>query len=241
MRFTSCGKVSASICDSEANLSLLGAVQLVQDYVSEFFGVVKVDQTTMKNKHGAMWVFTKNRVKIERKLHWDEEFNVSCFVSSLSPVRMVIDTVFEQNKQSVLISQIEACAVDLATQKIRRITNDIVSPNFVEESSLIGAFSKLNQLDFEGEMLYKEIEIGSTSIDFCQHTNNTEYVRFVLNAFSVAELRVHPIIEFEIFYLAQTFEGDRLQILKKQEHNNTVMKLCKGAESVVLCKITQEL
>ncbi|MBR4270411.1 MAG: hypothetical protein IKQ31_01885 [Clostridia bacterium] len=241
MRFTSRGKVSASMCDSEAKLSLLGAVQLIQDYVSELFGIVKVDQTTMKNKHGAMWVFTKNRVKIERQLRWDEEFEVSCFVSCLTPVRMVVETIFEHNKQIILVSQIEACAVDISTQKIRRITSEIISKNFVEVSTEKLEFSRLNMQEMESEAIDNEVVIGSTCIDFCKHTNNTEYVRFVLNTFSVIDLKEHPIKLFEICYLSQTFEGDKLQILKKQERNITDIVLRKGAENVVLCRLTQEI
>ena len=229
------------MCDAEAKLSIVGAVQLIQDYVSEFFGVLSIDQTSMKAKRGAMWVFTKNKLNVARSLWWNENFEVQCFVSSLSTVKMVIDTVFEKDKQVVMRSQIEACVVDLSTQKIRRITNDILSPNLAEISPIKPTFSKLWDINVNQYQFSNVVEVRSTNIDFCKHTNNTEYVRFIIDTFSVADLAKHPITEFEICYLAQTFEYDKLQILKKVENNTTTVLLCKNSENVVFSRITQKI
>ena len=241
MKFTSQGKVSASMCDAEAKLSILGAVQLVQDYVSEFLGALKVDQTTMRAKHGAMWVFTKNQITGNCAIRWGEEYQVTCFISSLSPVRMMIDIIFERNKEEGFYSRIEACVIDLTTQKVRRITSDIIPPSCVDVADKRGNVLRLEVGNIEQYQHIDDVEIRSTSIDFCKHTNNTEYVRFILNCFDVKALIEHPITQFEISYLAQTFEYDKLQILKKVENNTTSVLLCKNSENVVFCRITQKI
>jgi len=229
------GKVGASVCDAEARLSVLGAVQLVQDYVSEFYGKNSIDQTTLRAKHNAMWVFTKNRVKFFRSVLWNEEFVVECFVSSLTSVKMVIDTVFYVGEEMVFCSQIENCMVDLSTQKIRRIEN-IFPKNFViKPSNFDGSFSRFCNLDY---VPYESIQIRSTSIDYCHHTNNTEYVRFVLNSFHVADLVSKQISYFEIHYLSQTHELDRLLLSKSKEDNKTFVLLTKGKEKIAECVLT---
>ena len=192
------GKIGASVCDAEARLSILGAVQLAQDFVSEFFGQNSIDQTTLRTKYNAMWVFTKNRVKFFRSVFWDEKIRVECYVSTLTSVKMVVDTLFFVGEELVLSCQIENCMVDLTTQKVRRI-GDIFPPNFeVKSSSIEGGFTRFSDVSYIPQ---ESVVVRSTSIDYCHHTNNTEYVRFVLNTFGVNELKAKPISEFEIHYL----------------------------------------
>ena len=230
------GKVGASVCDAEARLSILGAVQLAQDYVSEFYGENKIDQTSMRKNHNAMWVFTKNRVKFFRPILWNEEFLVECYVSSLTSVKMVVETIFYIDKKIVLSCQIENCLVDLLTQKVRRI-GDILPASFeVKTSQIEGGFTRFGAINYIPK---ESIEVRSTSIDYCHHTNNTEYVRFVLNTFGVKELQTNPICEFEIHYLAQTHEFDKLLLSTAIFENKKYVLITKNNEKIVECMLLQ--
>ena len=231
MKFS--GKVSASVCDAEARLSLLGAVCMVQDYVSEFYGNNSIDQTSLRKNYNAMWVFTKNRIRFFRPIMWNEELEIECFVSSLTNAKMVVDTIFYSNGERVLYSQIENCMIDLSTQKIRRIEGVFPEGFTPDQSSMEGGFFRLDKLEYLEE---ERIKIRSTSIDYCKHTNNTEYVRFILNSFSVAELSA-PILKFEIHYLAQTHEGDELTLAKQKIENRTFVLLTKDGKKVAECVI----
>ncbi len=227
------GKVSASACDSEARLSVLGAICLVQDYVSEFYGENKIDQTSLRKRFDSMWVFTKTRLKFFRPVMWNEEFLVECYVTSLSSVKMVVETAFYVAGERVLVCQIENCMVERTTQKIRRL-NDVFPENFeICNSVFEGNFERFEVKNYETK---EEIQVRSTSIDYCHHTNNTEYVRFVLNSFSVSEL-THLIKEFEIHYLAQTHEGDKLLLNKAEAENKVFVSLTNGEKLVSECKI----
>ena len=228
------GKVSASACDSEARLSLLGAICLVQDYVSEFYGENEIDQTSMRRKFDCMWVFTKTRLKFFRPIMWNEEFEVRCYVSSVSIVKMVIETVFYINNECVMICQIENCAVERASQKIKRIA-DVFPPELkTEKSAFDGNFERFLPQNFVSQ---ESFSVRSTSIDYCHHTNNTEYVRFVLNSFSVSELESNPIMEFEIHYLAQTHEGDKLLLCKAEMDGTNYVVIKNGDKVVTECKL----
>ncbi len=226
------GKVSASMCDSEARLSLLGAVCLVQDYVSEFYGKNHIDQTSMRRNWGAMWVFSKTRLKLHRPIMWNEEYRVECFVSSKTSVKMVVDTYFYVGDDRVLSCQIENCMVDIASQKIRRI-DDVLANIIPSQTKMEGAFGRF---DFVGEKV-DEITVRSTSIDYCHHTNNTEYIRFVLNLLSVEEQILHPKSEFEIHYLAQTHEGDSLSMYSEKVRESTFVSIMCGDKKVTQCVI----
>lgn len=92
--------VTASKCDMKANLSLVGAVQIIQDNVCYYFGELGFDQIYMKNKFNVVWVYTKNKIEFYKNLHWNDTFKVKCFISKITPITMVVDTVFVgENKE----------------------------------------------------------------------------------------------------------------------------------------------
>ena len=64
MKKTKYQKVSASVTDFQANLSVIGIFQAVEDAVTEFFGEFNLDNIVLKEKHNAAWVFVKSRIKI---------------------------------------------------------------------------------------------------------------------------------------------------------------------------------
>lgn len=96
--------VSASKCDMKANLSLVGAVQIIQDNVCYYFGELGIDQIYMKNKFNVVWFYAKNKIEFYKNLHWNDTFRVKCFISKITPITMVVDTVFvNKNKKFTLL------------------------------------------------------------------------------------------------------------------------------------------
>ena len=53
---------------SDECLSILGTFQVVEDAITDLMGELKIDGVTAKEKYNAFWVFTKNRVKIFKKM-----------------------------------------------------------------------------------------------------------------------------------------------------------------------------
>ena len=64
MYFESKNTVLGSDTDTNANLSILAALQKLQDNICFFFGSIRLDQITLKEKYHAAWIFSKNKLKI---------------------------------------------------------------------------------------------------------------------------------------------------------------------------------
>lgn len=230
-------KVSASKCDAAANLSLIGAIQTVQDNVCSFFGTLNVDGVTLRKKFNAMWVYTKNKTLFYHDLHWDEDYEVKCFLSSKSAAKIVVDTALISNGQVAVYSKIEVCMLDIQTQKIRRITPDIIPDNTMIQSSLEDFdFDKINIE--EGNYTTNNIIVNSTNIDFCRHTNNVEYIRFVLSTYSVDDIINKRFKTFEINYVSQSKEGEELAVRRYDNAVGADFVILSGERIVVNSRIT---
>ncbi len=236
MIYTKKQKVTASMSCSDECLSVFGIFQVVEDALTELTGELKIDGLTEKEKYNAFWVFAKNRVKIFKKLKWNEEFTVSCFISYKSIAKLNFDVVAKNtNNQLVFYARVEACALDISTQRIRKLTTVGVDENMLADTPLMEI--EFCKFDYENLPLIEQVRVRSTNIDMSHHTNNLEYLRFILNTFSVSELETKPIKEMEVIYANQSFENDVLNVHKATVQNKDVLMLEKGNKPIVKCEI----
>ncbi len=206
--------VSATMCSTKAELSILGYLDIIQDRAASILGNIGCDNITLKNKYNAVWVIIKNRMKIYSKLLWNEKFTVNTFISSNTKITLVIDNVFKNDKGDIVFySKLEVCPVDLDTHKIRRVQT--VGIPFDFKSELPELDYGYTKFEFNNPEIKYQIPVLSQSIDFSNHTNNTEYIRFILNTYSSIELEQKDIKELEIHYLHESKEKDVLTIYKE--------------------------
>ncbi len=204
-------KVGASITDSMANLSVIGMFQTVEDAVTELLGELKADNMTMKKEYNTVWVFTRNRIKILKNIAWNEDFYTACFISSITRATVNVDIAIKnQSEELCVYSRVELCALDLQTERIKRISAVGIADRIMQEKPETDiAFTRFDR----GELPeYGQVQVKYTNIDFSRHTNNIEYIRFMLNTYSVRELETRPVKEMEILYTNQSFEGDVLTL-----------------------------
>ena len=228
--------IPASICDPNVKLSVKGAFDLVQDYLTEMMGALRIDGVTLREQYGCVWVFTRNRMVIDRGLNWNESYTAESFISSAKGAKMTVDTVLRGADGRIAVySRIEMCAIELASQRIRRVSDVGVVPAMlgeVPEREI--KFSRLQHGQLTDIATQK---VKSGDIDFVQHTNNVSYVRFLMNTYTVRELREHPVREIEIRYVGQTHEGDTLTIRKACLDGRELFSIVHGDDVAVECEI----
>ena len=218
-------KLLASLCDTDVNMSVIGAFKIVENAITEFMKELKIDGLTCMHEYNAMWVITRNRIEILQRLHWMDEYIVECYISAIGNVKLVIDTVIKKpNNQIVVGAHTYLCALDLVTGKIRSCNSVGVNENISIEHPEIN-------IDFTSPSFVSAVLVDSTisrsmDIDYCQHTNNIVYIRHILNQYSTSQIKHNPIKAIEIQYVGQTFEGDKLDIYRCGQNNYSIR--CNG-------------
>lgn len=230
------GLVGGGIIGVDTNLSVMGAFTIVEDALTEMMGELKIDGLTAKRIYNAMWVFSKNRIKFIKPLAWGENYTVECFITDFSLVKMNIETAIKNAKGEIAVyARTEVCALDLTAGKIRKTSTVGVNDTIKKETSLMNI--EFTQFDAADPPLVEKVKVRSTNIDFSHHTNNVEYIRFVLNTYSVEELLSRPVKEIEARYANQSFENDELQVKKLSSGERDIVVIEKDGTAVIKCEI----
>lgn len=224
--------VGTSVVDANAEMSYMGMFEAVEDAIAECLGMHKLDALTVRRVYNAFWVFTKNKIVVSGKLKWGDRYLVQSFVSSLSAVKMTVDTVIKNNDgQTVVYSRCEMCVLDVAEGRIRRISTLGVGKDFVVHEPLMNVeFDKIDDQDLPQ---VDSVTVRSTNIDYSRHCNNVEYLRFLFNTYTVEELKSLSVSEIEVCYVAQSFEGDALTVHKSVSPQKDVIAVKKNGSAVI--------
>lgn len=229
-------KVRSELADYRAVLSVLGMFQLAEEMTTEHMGNLGVDGITVMNKYNAVWVFTKIRVKILGDIKWNDNFRAQCFMSGISRVHINVDTAIKDEEGNMCAYvRTEICPLDLDTGKLRRVSTVGIDDTF-EAVEPLEALS-FEKIDTGGLTEADRVRVKFTSIDYAGHTNNKEYVRFILNTYTVADMDERPVKEIEMNYIGQSYEGDELVIYRGSEDSYDTFEIKCGDVPAARCRI----
>lgn len=206
--------------DQNLELGVFSAIILQQNMGTEYFGTLKSDNIILKNENNAIWVVSKTKVHFNKYPTWRDIVYGRTYTTKLKPIRVEMETTFTNEKgENLFVTKQESCAIDLNTRKIRKIdTVNYPKDMEIEENTLVDPFLKLNESFSENDFVYEQ-KIFSTDIDFSRHTNNAAYVKFILNTLSCQFLDKNKVTDFEIHYINESTEGQKLKIYKKEKDN----------------------
>ncbi|MBR1925977.1 MAG: hypothetical protein IJ837_03935 [Clostridia bacterium] len=226
------------MCWKDTKLTPIGVFELVEDATINLFSKYNLDGVTLRQNYDAMWVIVKNRIKFFKEPKWGEEITIKSFVTEKSLVKICVDVCIENNKKEVLYySKVEFCVLDIKSAKIKKLSSVGADVLKVEKPKYLMNFERFDEKKSE---LFEKIKVKSTNLDFSNHTNNVEYVRFLINSYSLEEIFDRKINEIEINYISQSFEKDELLLYKTKEENKDYIFIKKGEQLVVKSEITFE-
>ena len=212
--------IGYSNCDRKVNLSVLNSLYLIQDMMTEYFGFLKSDNIILKSENNAIWVLAKTKVHFNKYPKWRDLIEGTVFTTGIKPIRVETEAQFKDKDNNVLFyANQETCVIDLTDRKIRKI-NTVNYPTGVQIKEGINKekYLRLNTEFTEADKVYEQ-KIHSTDIDFSYHTNNVSYVNYILNSLNSDFIDSHKITDFEIHYINESKEGQKLSIYKKIKDN----------------------
>lgn len=221
---------------ANTEMSLIGAVQIIEDSICEYFKSLDIDEINLKTKYNTIWVFTKNSVQFVRHLRWDEDFEVSCAITENTSAKIVVDTVLKDVNGDIAVqSKTEICLVDLATLRLKRIDSTFLGEDFVP-SPVIANMNFIRPSMIDNPRLISNIVVPSTAIDYCGHVNNVEYIRFILNTYSAQNLK-RRVRRFDISYISQSMEGESLDIYKSSKGDEDIFEIKSKSKNIARCRL----
>lgn len=207
--------IRSSECNFNAELSLNGIVDIVQDLITETLKEINCDNITLRNNYHAMWVYTKNKIHVEKSVKWCEEITVECkSVKSNRLLNYMITNFINKDNEVIISSIVEMCVLDINSYRFVRLTDLPFSYNNQEMDPTF---------DFEETSYSNETKfvVSPMMIDYSMHLNNTHSIHLFLDSLTLDELKMifSHSYDFLIRYNSQAHYLDHL-VLKTEKKNN---------------------
>ena len=223
-------------CGLTTNMSVEGAFCVVEDACSSLLAQINMTGVKLGEKYGVTWVYTKHKMQIFKDLPWLSKYKVRCYVSKISKVVTVFDIQLYNEKGEIAVySQLEMCLIELSLGKICPLSKVGFDKIPVEPVSSQSIFLRFSEVDGKESYVAK---VRACNIDCNNHTNNTEYVRILLDSFSLEELRSKKIVGFEVNYINQSHYNDELSVLRYSDGNVERVDIKIGEKYIIKSQIT---
>jgi len=164
------------------------------------------------NQINSCWVLSNIRIEVNRLPRWNEKVTITTWPSGHSRVTATREFVGKDPHGSELFKAGSEWMV-LDRQK-NRPKNLLRLGLPLPESGPKTIAEKLTRLEPRGG--YSEVEhvcVPYSSIDLNGHANNTEYVRWAMDALRRTFQFKGSIRSAQVTYLAEVFEGDQIDLL----------------------------
>ena len=178
-----------------------------------------LDHVSMQKNSNAFWVVTKIKVYPKGEIYSNDKISVTTWTHELGGVRALRDCLIKKGNSIKAKCTSEWCCLDFETHRLRKM-NSIQYPELQmqKNNNLNTIFSNLKVEVQPKDYVYTKL-VRATDIDINNHTNNLKYNLIALDAFSVEELKLIDIKEYEIYFVNQSYEGDEIEVYKKKVKN----------------------
>lgn len=226
-------RIPSFYMDNVKTLSVPACMGIIQDITNCHSELMGVDRWSMLKSSNAFWVLTKVKLEINRMPELDEMVKIETWTIDHSAVKFERDCRIWKGKEPLVNIRSEWVTLDGTTRKIRT-ARSLKFPNMKNRAdrSTEQSFNNLKYEISEDDFCYSRT-IYSTDIDVNQHVNNCYYARFVLDAFKVSELTSKKLSGFEIHFVNEAFEGEKLDFYKKEIDGGYFVE-AKNAEKVIV-------
>lgn len=227
--------ISAEQCDYTVRMGNYQIFYLLQNAMSDGFEVFDCGNRGLGRRCNGYWAVTKTRLDIIRKPNWSEEVTVKSVYTDDGRVRVHIKTEISNLKGELLMKGCqELCVLDKDTHRPKRLSETCL-PVAENKSEPMGKFEKFSFPD-NVDSSY-ELTVRSQNIDMSRHVNNIEYIRMVMDLFTVEELCEKEVASMQVQYIGECREGDKLTCSRTDDNNISFLSVAKENKKAFEMKI----
>ncbi|UCD00130.1 MAG: hypothetical protein JSW66_09655 [Phycisphaerales bacterium] len=198
-------------CGVGGSVKIVSLVQYLQEVAALHAEQLGLGLEKMTELDG-YWVLSNLRVEIARLPKWNEEITIRTWPSGYT--RLIASREFvarDRNNRELFLAGSEWMVLDRQRSRPKNLFHLDLSLPRVGTKALP---EKLNRLEpHDGCISVHRLRVRHSSIDLNGHVNNTEYIRWGIDALG-GELEASGDIRcVQATYLSEVFEDDELDIL----------------------------
>lgn len=232
-------KVLSTYCDSILRLSPVMMLTLFEEIADEHAIELDIDAPTLRKRDKAYWVVRHVRLEFEGVVKDHDNITVKTWPAEANGFRCgrSYQIINYDTKETAVNAFAEWVLIDSETKKIRP-ADSIKRPDiqYIKENAVTTPFRRFKNIFTEDDFVYEKV-VRSCEIDVSHHTNNVKYCTMLLDSFSVDEFEKMNIKDLEIYYEAESHEGDTLRIYRKADENGWLFAIKRGDDVVTMAHI----
>ncbi|HEY5583354.1 MAG TPA: acyl-ACP thioesterase domain-containing protein [Ruminiclostridium sp.] len=200
--------------DFYKKLKLSSLFNYFQDISSLHSENIGIGIESIQQNHSVAWVMVRIMVDIVRMPNWNEKIKVETW--PIEPKRLEFERNFivRDVEGNVLVKAISIWVImDIEKREIRK--TELISveyPPFLEERAInqrMGKPKPSGQL----ELVYKKL-IGYSDIDINGHLNNSKYIDYITDCFSMENHGEYTVESIQVSYINEAIAGDTISFYK---------------------------
>ena len=187
-------KVTTSCCDSEGNMKLYSALQMMQDCSEMWIDSVPMVKQYFAEQNMAQLLATR-QVEVVRVPEFKEELTVTTSVYEVKPMFGFRNTfIYDAEGRSCYKTWSMGVFVDKAAGKLKRVDDVTIQSMTLDPKLDMDYRDRRIILPKEGGEVLEPVRVLRADIDYNRHMNNANYVRVAMEllpeGFEVRGLRV---------------------------------------------------
>ena len=199
-------KVTTSCCDSEGQLKLYSALQMMQDCSEMWIDSEPAARKFFSDNNMTQLLATR-QVEIMRVPRFKEDLTVTTSIYEVMPMYGFRNTfIRDAQGQPCYRTWSMGAFVDLATGKLARLSEDAIASLTLEPKQEMNYRGRRIILPKQDGTVLPPVQVLRADIDYNRHMNNANYVRIAMEllpeGFEVSDMRVEYRIAAKL--------GDRL-------------------------------
>ncbi len=198
-------------CGVDGSIKIFSLMQYLQEIASLHAGQLGLGFDRLSEMNG-YWVLSNIRIEIKRLPNREDEVTLRTWPSGYSRTAATREFVGkDQNGSELFRAGSDWMVLNKETNRLKNLFKlDLNLP----KTGVKALPDKVKRLEPNGDYRKADVvHVPSSSIDLNGHVNNTEYVRWGIDALSRTFKLEEHIRYVQATYLSEVFEGDELDLL----------------------------
>lgn len=228
-----------SMCDATAKLGVPNTFALFMDIATEHAEALGIGMNGLM-KQGLFWLTVRTRVRFLQRPAMTETVTARTWPETPERSRCNRDYALFKDGRIIVEGKTEWMIMNLKTNRLHPV--DGVFPEGLEllpDRVLPEPFMRVSE-DFSDARSLGQYPVRSTDIDLGGHMNNAAYVRAIAGAFSSKDWKALRLREMEVAFRSPCFEGETLDILRRDSDDGIDIRLARDDKTIVLARMVRE-
>jgi len=200
--------------DYYKKLKLSSLFNYLQDIASLHSENLGIGINDIQKKHGVAWVMIRIMVNVARMPNWNEDIIVETWPIEPKRLEFERDFLVKDTEGNVLVRAISSWVI-MNIEKREICKTELIRieyPPFMTERAIKQRMGKLKP-NGQLEMVYNKL-IGYSDIDINGHLNNSKYIDYITDCFSIEKHGEYTISSVQVSYISEALAGDTIVFYK---------------------------